>query len=177
MNNFYTYAYLREDGTPYYIGKGKENRAYISIGRNCKNPPENRILFLKENLTEEEAFRHEMYMISVLGRKDNNTGILRNLTDGGEGTSGRVVGEETRRKMSKSQTGREISEEHRIKLSGEGNGKSKTWRITFSDGRQIVKRGLTIWCKDNGYSQAHVSKIFKKQRQRHKDIVAVDLLE
>ena len=154
MNIFYTYAYLREDGTPYYVGKGKDNRAlkehFVPI------PPKDRILFLKQNLSEQEAFKHEIYMISVLGRKDIGTGILRNLTDGGEGVSGRVAGEETKRKMSKSQKGRKLSEEHRRNLSGEGNGKSKTWRITFSDGRQIVKCGLTTWCKENGYINAHI---------------------
>ena len=77
LYRFYTYAYLREDKTPYYVGKGNENRAY----KKCKGeikPPKNksRIIFLKENLNEEEAFRHEIYMIAVLGRKDLGTGIL-----------------------------------------------------------------------------------------------------
>lgn len=87
MKEYYTYAYLREDGTPYYIGKGKGRRAY---NRNCKSvrlPEKDRILILKKNLTEEEAFIHEIYMIAVLGRKDLGTGILRNLTEGGEGFS------------------------------------------------------------------------------------------
>jgi len=57
---------------------------------------------LKRNLTEEEAHRHEIYIISVLGRKDIGTGILRNLTDGGEGVSRRIITEETRKKLSDS---------------------------------------------------------------------------
>jgi len=86
---YYTYAYLREDGTPYYIGKGIGKRIFDKTNRSsCPIPKDKkRILYLKKNLTEEEAFKHEIYMIAVLGRKDLGTGILRNLTEGGEGFS------------------------------------------------------------------------------------------
>jgi len=97
---FYTYAYLRKDGTPYYIGKGQGNRAFKKGKRELKPPKDkSRIIFLKQDLTEEEAFRHEKYMIAVLGRKDLGTGILRNLTDGGEGPSGWIATKETREKF------------------------------------------------------------------------------
>jgi hypothetical protein len=39
-------------------------------------------------LSEIDAFRHEKYLIAVLGRKDLGTGVLRNRTSGGEGGSG-----------------------------------------------------------------------------------------
>ena len=96
MKEYYTYAYLREDRSPYYIGKGKGYRAFSKHCRSCSVPERNRILFLKKNLTEEEAFKHEIYMISVFGRKDLGTGILRNLTDGGDGSSGTIITEKTR---------------------------------------------------------------------------------
>ena len=93
---YYTYAYLREDRTPYYIGKGRGRRIH-STKRIVKPPKDkSRIIFLKENLTEEEAFKHEKYMIAVFGRKDNGTGILRNLTDGGEGASNQGTPEQRR---------------------------------------------------------------------------------
>lgn len=97
--DYYTYAYLREDKTPYYIGKGKGNRIY-SKQRTIKPPKDkSRIIFLKQNLTEKESFKHEKYMIAVFGRKDLGTGILHNRTNGGEGTSGYVYTEETLKKM------------------------------------------------------------------------------
>ena len=80
---YYTYAYLREDKTPYYIGKGKDKRAYRKHDY-FNPPPKERIIILKKNLTEDEAYKHEIYMIAVLGRKDLGLGILRNRTNGGD---------------------------------------------------------------------------------------------
>lgn len=105
MNEYYTYAYLREDGTPYYIGKGKGRRAYKSHIRqnktNLKPKDNSKIIFLKKNLTEESANKHEVYMISIFGRKDLGTGILRNMTNGGDGISGYSHSEDTKKKISK----------------------------------------------------------------------------
>ena len=121
MNKFYTYAYLREDRTPYYIGKGTGDRIY-SKSRRVKPPKDkSRIIYLKKNLTEEEAFRHEIHMIAVFGRKDLGTGILRNETDGGEGISN--PSEETRKKMSETHKGKIFSEETKKRMSESGKGR------------------------------------------------------
>jgi len=128
MNNFYTYAYLREDGTPYYIGKGKGKRAGFKWGGRIRPPKDlSRILFLKKNLTEKEAFKHEIYMIALLGRKDLGTGILRNRTDGGEGASGAVVSEETRNKMSEAK--KKMSDKTKRKLSEASKGRTRSVEI------------------------------------------------
>jgi len=94
-NRFYVYHWLREDGTPYYVGKGQTNRAFEK--RRKYRPPVDRIKIIKNNFTEEQAHKLEVSEILKYGRKDLGTGILRNKTEGGDG---HVPGPETRLKLS-----------------------------------------------------------------------------
>jgi hypothetical protein len=74
--------WLREDETPYYVGKGKGNRAYIKH-RVGDAPPLDRIIFYIAK-DESDAFEMEKLLIWYYGRKDLGTGCLRNLSDGGD---------------------------------------------------------------------------------------------
>jgi len=96
---FYVYAYLRKsDLTPYYIGKGTGSRAWAKQ-HNVKIPTgANRIVRVESNLTNIGALAIERQLIRWYGRKDLGTGILRNLTDGGDGTFNLVPSE--KRKLS-----------------------------------------------------------------------------
>ena len=85
-NKYYVYAYLREDDSPYYIGKGHGTRAYAT--KRVTKRPKNleRIKILVENMTESDAFLLEIFLIKYYGRKGvDKEGILHNKTKGGEG--------------------------------------------------------------------------------------------
>ena len=120
MNDFYVYLYLREDGTPYYVGKGKNNRAFLSSGRRMKSKPpsdKSRIVIHSKNLTEEEAFALEMKLIAEYGRIDKDTGILENLTAGGDGFKSMYFTDELKAQWSKAAKAKNARPEVRAKLS------------------------------------------------------------
>lgn len=102
----YVYAYLRTDGSPYYIGKGTGKRAW-SKGKREIHPPANHslIIILESNLNDLGALAIERRMIRWYGRKDLGTGVLRNKSDGGDGPTGAKRSAETKRKMSIAMTG------------------------------------------------------------------------
>jgi len=96
-DGFYVYAYLRTKdsfqgpkGSPYYIGKGKGQRAWDLVRRVKPCKSQSNIKILRDNLTESEALAYERELIQKYGRLDLGTGILHNLTDGGQGLSNRI---------------------------------------------------------------------------------------
>ena len=125
---FYTYVHLTEDTNQiFYIGKGQKARRYSTKHNNHWQAIVNKHGFYSTILahweTEEEALEHEKLLIASfkdIGYK------LANKTDGGEGTSGIIMTEEHRHKLSLAKKGRKLSEEHRKNISKGNKGKVYT---------------------------------------------------
>lgn len=109
--SYYVYAYLREDRfSPYYVGKAKDKSYRHVSPYHSVTVPANRerIVIIKDNLTNEESQALERALIRFWGRQDNGTGVLRNRTDGGEGTDGYKHREDTKRVLSEQKKGKQL---------------------------------------------------------------------
>lgn len=164
-NIYFLYRHIRPDtGEPFYVGIGKQlykyngwsslyRRAYAKSDRNDiwkkilkKNNNKYEIEILFCDMSYEYIIEKEKELIKLYGRINNDTGILANMTDGGEGTTGfnfihteehnrkksealmgHYVSEETRYKQRIAKLGGTLSEEHKRKIS-ENNGKASSRR-------------------------------------------------
>lgn len=197
MNNFYVYLYLdpRKSGEyiygeerfeyePFYVGKGRNGRAYRHLTGKGYNKHLNSkikkiqnekyipiVIKWKENIDEAVAFEFEMYLIKTIGRHDINMGPLCNHTKGGEGSSGHICSEETRKLWSKQRLGAipwnkglkgYLSEETRKKM---GSSKKRKYSIEIERKAVEMRKSMTVnrvseimniskntiewWCKIN----------------------------
>lgn len=110
----YVYRHIRLDNNqPFYIGIGDDNtyeRAYSKHNRNnywnnIVSKYGYRVDILIDDIEYDFAIDKEIEFISMYGRVDIKTGILCNLTDGGEGHKGIVRSKETLLKFSNAKLG------------------------------------------------------------------------
>jgi hypothetical protein len=100
-SDYYVYVLFRENGVPFYVGKGTDNRwvrhegsarrgdrgrVYDVIRRMLALGIEVPKVKVHDGLTETVAHEYEIALIAAIGR--GRRGPLVNMTDGGEGTSG-----------------------------------------------------------------------------------------
>jgi hypothetical protein len=159
-NGFYVYAYLKINGKPYYIGKGQKYRAWQ---KNNHPKPKNikRIIILESNLTEIGALALERRMIRWWGRKNNNTGILVNLTDGGENFNGYQYTPEHRKKQTQNALNRWNCLSFRIK-------NDKKYELIDFNNNTFIIQNLFEFCKKNNLDQGCMSKVCSGTRVHHK---------
>jgi hypothetical protein len=185
---YYVYLYLREDGSPYYAGKGKDGRAWkdhriknkkTGLYGGIQTPSDySRIIIVSWNLTPIGACAIERRLIQWYGRKDiiyedRPPGILYNKTDGGDGTNNTVRDKwvnskfEGARKWLKSLT----NDERKTFYESQGNARSKGWYVSrIDDSTETFVLNISKWCEENNVDKSTItrlndpsSKLFQKQ--------------
>lgn len=91
----FVYCYLREDGSPYYIGIASDPRRPVHWDHSCAVPTDRSFVrVLKSGLTVDEVREYEKFYIARYKRiKDG--GILENKALGGQGAYGAEWSQET----------------------------------------------------------------------------------
>jgi len=104
----YVYRHIRLDkNEPFYIGIGTDSKYQRAYSKHSRNIFWNRVVsktryeveILLDNLTKKEAKLKEIEFIALYGKKIDKTGILTNISDGGDGNSGGKHTEEAKRKI------------------------------------------------------------------------------
>lgn len=171
--DYYVYAYLRsrdsengEAGSPYYIGKGRRDRADRCHRAHNISVPEagkSYIVYIAKDLNEQDAFQLEVFFIYLFGRVDLGTGCLRNKTNGGEGGSGHVMPDEVKRQVSWRFKGKKHTPEQieKNRLGHLGKVMSAETRMKMSKivkGRKASARTIEVARQRKGWKHSEEAK-------------------
>ena len=114
----YVYRHIRLDkNEPFYIGIGTDTNYQRAYSKHSRNIFWQRVVkktnydveIIMDNLTKDKAKLKEIELITLYGKKINNTGTLVNITDGGESGSGYKHTEESKRKIAEANKYKEYS--------------------------------------------------------------------
>ena len=155
MTRFYTYCYLSLDGKPYYIGKGSGKRAWSR--HSCEVPTKDRIIILKQNLTEEEAYKHEIYMIAVLGD------ILINKAKGGGRNCGWSHSQETKDTIGRKNKGKKPTP---LALSRAALKRRKEITLLSPKNSIVTFESSTVAAEHIGCSRGAISNVICRRRRQ-----------
>lgn len=123
--DYYVYIHRRlSDNKVFYVGKGRNNRAYSPHGRNTRwtntvNKHGLVVEIVYDNLYEIEAFALEKE--TVLEMRYHFQSTICNMTDGGEGVPGYKW--DKSKHVSSKQIGRKLTQEHKDKISQANTGR------------------------------------------------------
>ena len=67
-----------------------------------------------------------------------------------------------------------LREKTSARITGTGNPRTRTWRITFDNGESTVVRCLKLWARENGYNYDSVLNVKRKISLNHKGIIEVE---
>lgn len=137
---WYVYRHIRLDkNEPFYIGIGSQPKYARAYNKHRRNPiwwsivkkTEYDVEIVLNGLSYDAVLEKEKELIKLYGRIDEKTGILANMTAGGDGTYDIIRNEETRKRMSESRMGKKASQETKLKMS-----KSQKGKVLSQESRQ-----------------------------------------
>ena len=183
-SKYYVYHHYKLDTNElFYIGKGIGERAISAENRNLHwhhivDKHKCKVVIIAENLTSDEALQLEIEEIGKYGRIDKNTGILVNMTDGGDGGRGLVYTEEMREYRRELMTG-EGNHQFGIKRFGNENPNfgnkygdnplAKAVICLTLSGEFVKKYNSLSETELDGFNATIVSKCCSGQRQHNKN--------
>jgi len=169
MNEFYVYAIVNPiDLIPFYIGKGKGDRAYSHL-KHSHNKMNNAaisvlneigikplVVIIKDHLSESDSLKLEQTYIDIFGRKNNDKvplaygySVLNNMQDNSGLNNSVKILESVKRKVVCSVCG----------MTG-GQSAMKRWHFSNCINDKILK------LKTEGYSHSEISRMLSIDRSR-----------